>query len=177
MKSKFRFYFVSKNILFEGIQQLKVKLKGTLRPKKPSTNLLPKQIDMAVFIEIEPSKKEDLNRFPDGELYITLPGEPDESFFMARILAHGLAEHLSFFYDDFKLEGGMESAERIPENDEEARLIGEDKYWVQLNLEEVPPPIKFDRKILSLFPFSQTLQERFSSIIMQKNLRILLIIF
>jgi hypothetical protein len=158
LKSRFRFFFVSKRILFGEIQHLKAKLKGTLTPRKSSIGLLAKQLDMNVLIEIEPSITEDPNRFPDGELCITLPGEPDESVFMARILAHSLAEHLFFFYGDFKIAGGMQSAERIPENDEEAKLIGDDKYWVQLNLEEVPPPTKFDRKILSLFPSSLTFQ-------------------
>ena len=91
---------------------------------------------------------------------------------MARILSHGIAEHLSFFYEDFKIAGGMESAERIPENDEEAKIIGEGKYWAQVHLEEVPPPIPFDRRILSLFPFSREFQriiEQYNSAKKSKN--------
>lgn len=126
---------------------------------------MPKQIEMDVHIEIVPSGEPDGNRFPEGDVYITLPGDPDNSVFMARTLSHGLAEHLSFFYEDFKLAGGVESAERIPENDEEAKIIGEGKYWAQVHIEEVPSPVPFDRRILSLFPLSQ----EFRRIIEQYN--------
>lgn len=165
LKSRFRYAFVSKSISFDGTQELKAKIKGSLTPRKNIADLMPKRIDMDVRIEIVPSREQDENRFPDGELYITLPGAPDDSVFIARILSQGLAEHLSFFYEDFKIAGGMESAERIPENDEEAKVIGDGKYWVQVHLEEVPPPIPFDRRILSLFPFSQ----EFQRIIQQYN--------
>ena len=165
MKSRFRYAFVSKSISFDGTRELKGKIKGSLTSRKNIADLLSKQIDMDVHIEIVPSKEQDENRFPDGELYITLPGTPDDSVFMAQILSHGIAEHLSFFYEDFKIAGGMESAERIPENDEEAKIIAEGKYWAQVHIEEVPSPIPFDRRILSLFPFSQ----EFRRIIEQYN--------
>lgn len=172
MKSRFRYAFVSKSISFDGTQELKGIAKGSLTPRKNIADLVPKQIDMDFRIEIVPSKEGDEDRFPDGELYITLPGDPDDSVFMARTLSHGLAEHLSFFYEDFKIAGAIESAERIPENDEEAKIIGEDKYWARVQIEEVPPPIPFDRRILSLFPYSREFQrtvEQYNSAKKSKN--------
>jgi hypothetical protein len=172
VKSRFRYAFVSKSISFDGTQELKGIAKGSLTPRKNIADLVPKQIDMDFRIEIVPSKEGNDDRFPDGELYITLPGDPDDSVFMARTLSHGLAEHLSFFYEDFKIAGGMESAERIPENDEEAKIIGGGKYWARAQIEEVPPPIPFDRRILSLFPYSREFQriiEQYNSAKKSKN--------
>jgi hypothetical protein len=172
VKSRFSYAFTSKSISFDGTQRLRVKIKGSLTPRTNTADVPAKQIDMDVRIEIVPSKEGDEDRFPDGELYITLPGDPDDSVFMARTLSHGLAEHLSFFYEDFKIAGGMESAERIPEDDEEAKIIGEDKYWARVQIEEVPPPIPFDRRILSLFPYSREFQriiEQYNSAKKSKN--------
>ena len=74
MKSRFRYAFVSKSISFDGTQEFKGKIKGSLTPRKNIADLVPERIDMDVRIEIVPSKQQDENRFPDGELYITSRG-------------------------------------------------------------------------------------------------------
>lgn len=152
MKSKFRFPYVCKNIDFESKQEIKFKTIGKITPRKDQDEINIKEIDMLIIIEIQPSENKDMNRFPDGDIYITLPGEPDECYILAKKIAHDLAQHLEFFYEEFKIAGGLEIAEKIPENEEEAKKIGEEKYWAEVSLEEVPTPVKFDRRILSLFP-------------------------
>ena len=165
MKSRFRFPFVSKSIDFESKQEIKFKTVGNMTPRKNQGELLVKEIDVIIIIEMQPSENKDMNRFPDGDIYITLPGEPDECHFLAKKFVHDLAQHFEFFYEEFKIAGGLEIAEMIPETDEEAKKIGENKFWVKASLEEVPAPIKFDKRILRLFPPIQ----KFLRIIHQYN--------
>jgi hypothetical protein len=157
LKTRFKFPFVSKQAIFEETQEFKGNALGTLTPRKNSPGLSAKTIDSYFHIEIEPFVGDETKRFPDGYIYVTLPGSPEESHFLAKEIVYGLKEHIEFFYKDFEISGGMVTAERIPENEEEAMLIGEEKYWAQITVQEVLPGEKFDRRILSLFPSSRKL--------------------
>jgi hypothetical protein len=142
--------------VFEEYEELKGKARVQLTPRENFAELSAKEIDFDFLVEIKPSVRE---KDPfDGYVYITVPGKPEDSYFFAQMLAHALTEHLAFFYEDFKISWGMISGERIPENDEEVEVIGEAKYWMQINVQEVSLPLKFDRRVFSLLPLSRSFQ-------------------
>lgn len=166
MKARFKFPFVSRYVIFEEPQEFKGKALGILTPRKHSLGLSGKNIDFEFRIEIEPFVGDEKKRFPDGYIYITLPGDPEESHPLPEEIAHGLKEHIAFFYEDFEISGGLITAERIPENQEEDRLIGNGRHWAQINVQEVLPGERFDRRIFSLFPSSR----KFLRLIRQYNI-------
>jgi hypothetical protein len=92
-----------------------------------------------------------------GTLFVSVPGPPEASHPLARILAHDFAEHVNLFYPGFRILGGLLVAERLPETAAEADAIAAGPFWATASLEEVPHQLPPDPELLQLFPYARDL--------------------
>ena len=153
MRSRFRFRFSCANCQFSGQPDISFFATGDPPSRgTPAPSLERAKIDFRLGPE-----KSSRDRTVSGSIFVTVPGSPDESEMLARMLAGDLVEHLGFFYPGFRLLGGLLSAERIAETPEEATAIAVGPYWANVTLEEVQPPPEFDSELLKLFPYSRKL--------------------
>ncbi len=153
MKTKWRFHFETRELIFEK----DVKYKGKLKFKGDTTNLnIPMLQDgefkyLLIDINIIPDAKS-INPKADqtGSLFLTLPLSYDEAKPLAHELAYSIAHRITFFESgEFNIHGGLVICERIPETPEEEKEIGDKPYAAEMHLEEVIEPPKFDSAIFA----------------------------
>lgn len=153
MKSKFEFAFVCKQIDFRGTKLFRGRVGVQFEPRVPPSPPPRAPMEALVEILVTPSSEARFDRFPDGNLYITLPGPPEEMEWLAYRLAEDFAALINFTHGPvFKLSLGLVSAERISETPEEEAQLGEGRHWARVTLEEVPKPVPFDNSTFDLFP-------------------------
>lgn len=100
--------------------------------------------EMEIVPDLEAKKAGGKEDEQEGELLIYLQGDPTDNKETAHIIAGHAGEQISFFHGQLNLVGGFVSAERIPETEEERQLVGEKKFLVEMQIQEVRPPKLFD---------------------------------
>ena len=157
MHSRFRFRFVCPSMHLAADETISFRAAGASSVPTPEglNNDLVKAGDLFEFRLSGEKNEEGVGA--EGTLYVTVPGDPEESQLLARLLSEDLAEHLSFFYDGFRLLHGLQVAERLPDTPEEAAAIGDGVFWAKAHLEEVLPPFPFNPECLRLFPYARDL--------------------
>jgi len=109
---------------------------------------IPKEFSFDICIS--PDKKlKDKKADQTGCLYITLPLPHEKAKHIAHIIAHHVAQKITFEFGEFSLYGGFISGKRIPETPEEEIEIGENLYFAELKFVEAVDPPTFDSKMFS----------------------------
>lgn len=150
MKSKFKFPFNTDYIMFDQVHEIKFKIEGSYSKIEGSSEV--RNVSEEIEILIDPYAYIDQKNKFDGDVIISIPGDPIENEFIAFDILERLESHISFFYGDIRFFKGMVIAERIPENEKEKEEIRDKKFRGKLSLQEVPKPKKFDQNILRLLP-------------------------
>lgn len=146
MKTKWKFLFETKDFLFEKEH----KFRGSILEAAISNCSTDNQEKMEFEMNIVPDKEP---KYPTAEqtgtMYITIPYNYEEAKDMAKALAHLLSEKISFDFGEMRLHTGMIMCERLPETPEEKEIVGDAPFAVEMHMEEVVTPPKFDAEQLT----------------------------
>ncbi len=84
-----------------------------------------------------------------GELCIELPGDVEQTKPLAIQLSRSISEQITFSQGRFKIDYALMCCKRIPETDDEALIVGDRPFWVNVSLQEALEPPVFDPTIFS----------------------------
>ena len=145
MKTKWQFFFEIKGFFFEKEH----KFRGSIPKPAVSSIAADSEEKMEFEMSIVPDKEQ---KHPTAEqtgtMYVTIPYNYEEGKDMAKALAYLLSEKISFDFGEMKLHTGMIACERLPETPEEKELVGDAPFAVEMHMEEVGMPPKFDAEQL-----------------------------
>jgi len=158
MKIRWEFQFEATGVRFERVH------KFILQISKEHTKPLNFHIsELDVEITIEPNKNySDPVSKQIGQIYIPLPGNKEQTKPMAIFLARYVAEQISFSQGKLKILGGLIMGEHLPENDEEAKSLGDSPYFAEMQLIEIPLASTFSGNKLSKVSGNLALIEQFN---------------
>jgi len=153
MRTRFRFRFFWSSCVVSADTEIGFFATGSApSPGDAAATLERARVEFRLSPEAESAQSK-----VNGSLFVTVPGTPEDSHLLARMLASDLAEHLAFFYPGFRILGGGLTAERLPDTPEEAAAIAGAPFWATITFEEAVPPPTFDPALLKLFPYSRAL--------------------
>lgn len=147
MKTKFEFRVTSKNLWLQGPQSIKLAPIEDVVDNSTETPVLTR----GMIINLELQSREDKDHQNDSAVFVTIPGNPEQTKEVALTIMRDLIEHLYLFYGQITL-SPLICGERIPETDEEREEIGENPYYMQFSFQEVEQTKEFDPLVLRLFP-------------------------
>ena len=107
-----------------------------------------------------------------GELYIELPGDVEQTKALAIQLSRSISEQITFSQGRFIIDYALMCCKRIPETDDEASIVGDRPFWVNVSLQEVLEPPVFDPTIFSgsrMTPESLPLMAQFNDTSQDKS--------
>lgn len=152
MKTEFTFPFVSKRLVIENEEEIRLRVSWEQAPRKNGSQSQRQcQADAVLRIERECEKDSQVS----GLIKCTVPGGPEESLPLAQMLAGDFFELLRYLGDDTVNILGVTMGKRIAENKEEEALICGRPYWMNFTIKEIPPPLRLNRSILRLYPYSK----------------------
>lgn len=146
MKTKWQFFFETTDFVFEKEH----KFRGSI-PKGAVTNAgisADEEIEFEMMLVPDKEQKHPTAE-QTGIMYVTIPFKYEEGKEIVKGIAYLLSERISFDFGKMKINTAMIICERIPETPEEAELIGDTPFAVEMSLEEVVAPPTFDSKKLS----------------------------
>lgn len=141
MKSKWQFDFETKDFIFNKEH----KFKGSAQMTAVSNELTGDVEVMEFELNIVPDKE--LKRptaLQTGIMYITVPGDYNETKNMARTLAYSFSQRISLEFGKVEVLNGIIVCERIPETPEEINMVGDKTFALEFALEEVGAMPTFD---------------------------------
>lgn len=145
MKTKWRFFFETEDFIFDK----ESKFRGAMRKNTVSSCLPESEQEIEFEMSIVPDKEQ---KHPvadqTGIVYITIPYNYEVGKDIIKGLAYVLSERISLDFGRMKLATGMIMCERLPETPDERALVGDAPFAVEMNMETVVPPQKFDPKQL-----------------------------
>lgn len=150
MRSRFEFYYKAPRLVVASPHASKWSVSVQMTPRTPCVE--PKAVQCSAEIEIVPEVGGQKREHIDGSIFLTIDGRPEETRDLAFRIAQDVAEHISFLADDFRIEGGLVGAIRIPESPEEEMEIGDGTHWAELHMVEMPMPVNLDPRVLNAIP-------------------------
>lgn len=143
MKTKWQFLFEYEDLSFER----KYTYKAEISEQHAEAFGLPSQ-KFDALIEIEPEEvKHELIK-QQGKIYITLPGDGEQTKNLAHSLVGGVAHNITFSQGKISVIGAFITSELLPETPEEIEAVGENRFSVFMKVVEVPPKRTFDSSSL-----------------------------
>ena len=157
MKTRWDFFFEAKGLKFERKHAYEVRAsEEQLRTMK-----LPLGGDPVRFT-IEPDDEPyNPELTQTGKVTITLPLDVEEAKSYAYSLSSVLAQQVAFNHrGEFKVVYGLVTGERLPENDDEARAVGDTPYFGEARLVEVDDSVEvFDGASMTTLKGNPLLQQ------------------
>jgi len=127
MKTTWTFHFTAKGVHFPVTRTFRARATPSNGP------------EVVFEVDVIPTKEE---RRPDvdafGDVAVTLPGRPEETEQLAYQAVDQIAEQVSFPNGSVRIEGGLVTATKIPETEEEKSEIGDKPHLVKVAFQEVP---------------------------------------
>lgn len=141
MRVRWVFFYETKELRFQRVHVFR----GSITAQNAKVFGLPPEGGQ-YLLRVVPDAE---TRFPHaaqtGKLQLELPGRAEETEAFARWFIVRIAEHLAFKYGPLKAHGSLITGEHLPETEQEAEELGEERFFARAHLVEVvDPPPTFD---------------------------------
>lgn len=145
MKTEWQFFFNTKDLIFKKEH----KYKCTANGDEIHSNVV--SGEFSFDLKITPDKDCKNPQFDQtGQISITLPLSYDDAKTVVHGMLHNIIQKLSFDSGGiFNIQGGMMFGTYIPETPEEEEMLGEHRYFAEMNMVEVVAPPEFDSESLA----------------------------
>jgi len=143
LKTQWEYRYITEDFLFEK----DYKYIGTIESNDPAYLAEGYPTKFEFRFKIIPSKNKKVNGSKQsGDFIITVPFEYDKAKNVITTILYNIYQRMTFQYGKLKLLGGLIMGEHIPETDKEKEMIGENKYFAHLSIEEVGRETIFNSK-------------------------------